>query len=229
MVAGGCVVTCGSQYTVDMKQFEPLIMRTMDLAEKARRQGDVPVGAIVARPSVPSAPSVLPVKSAESAEPVAPVLNRGSLVLACWPSSPALTALSQETDTPSGHLTEDTTWEILGAGYNCREVKPFDPSAHAEILALRQAAATLGRWRLDECTLFVNLEPCTMCAGAIVNARIRRLVFGAWDAKAGAAGSVRDVLRDSRLNHQVEVYGGVAKTECEAQLQAFFQTRRSRH
>ena len=115
--------------------------------------------------------------------------------------------------------------QVIGVGWNTREAAS-DPAGHAEIMALRAAAEALGTWRLDGCDLYVSLEPCTMCAGAIVAARIRRVVFGAWDAKAGAAGSVRDVLRDSRLNHQVEVVGGVREEECAAQLREFFGRQR---
>lgn len=112
--------------------------------------------------------------------------------------------------------------EIVGRGYNRRE-QDSDPCAHAEIVALREAGRALGTWHLEDCELYVTLEPCTMCAGAIVSARIGRLVFGAWDAKAGAAGSVRDVVRDGRLNHQVEVLGGVCNNECAALLRRFFR------
>jgi len=101
-----------------------------------------------------------------------------------------------------------------------------DPTGHAEIVALRAAGDALGTWRLDGCTLVVTLEPCTMCAGALVLARVARLVFGAWDPKAGAAGSVRDVVRDSRLNHRVEVVGGVLEAECSVLLRGFFEGRR---
>ena len=111
-------------------------------------------------------------------------------------------------DVPVGAVVLDTLGRVVGKGWNCRE-KDRDPAGHAEIVALRDAARTLKRWNLVGCTLVVSLEPCTMCAGAIVSARVDRVVFGAWDPKAGAAGSVRDVLRDSRLNHQVEVVGGV--------------------
>jgi tRNA(adenine34) deaminase len=101
-----------------------------------------------------------------------------------------------------------------------------DPTGHAEINALRAAGDALGTWRLDGCTLVVTLEPCTMCAGALVLARVARLVFGAWDPKAGAAGSVRDVVRDSRLNHRVEVVGGVLEEESSALLRSFFGVHR---
>ncbi len=116
--------------------------------------------------------------------------------------------------------------QVIGVGWNTREAAS-DPAGHAEIMALRAAAEALGTWRLDGCDLYVSLEPCTMCAGAIVAARIRRVVFGAWDPKAGAAGSVRDVLRDSRLNHQVEVVGGVREEDCAAQLREFFGRQRA--
>ena len=101
-----------------------------------------------------------------------------------------------------------------------------DHTGHAEILALRAAGDALGTWRLDGCSLVVTLEPCTMCAGAAVLARVARLVFGAWDPKAGAAGSVRDVVRDGRLNHRVEVVGGVLEAECGELLRAFFTDHR---
>jgi tRNA(adenine34) deaminase len=114
---------------------------------------------------------------------------------------------------------------VVGRGHNAREATG-DPTAHAELIALRAAAATLGRWRLDDCTLVVTLEPCAMCAGAVVLARVPRLVLGAWDPKSGAAGSVHDLVRDRRLNHRVEVVGGVLAEECEAVLTAFFAERR---
>ena len=113
----------------------------------------------------------------------------------------------------------------IAEGWNTREAA-HDPAGHAEIMALREAAQNLGRWRLDDCDLYITLEPCTMCAGAIVGARIRRIIFGAWDPKAGAAGSVRDVVRDARLNHQVEVIGGIRQAECSAQLRQFFEEQR---
>jgi tRNA(adenine34) deaminase len=107
-----------------------------------------------------------------------------------------------------------------------RTERDHDPSAHAELLALRAAASALGRWRLDDCTLFVTLEPCAMCAGALVLARIDRVVFGAWDDKAGMAGSVGDVLRHPRLNHRPQVTGGVLAEESGALLREFFVGRR---
>lgn len=114
---------------------------------------------------------------------------------------------------------------VIGRGVNRREAR-HDPTAHAEILALREAGAALGDWRLTGCTLAVTLEPCTMCAGATVLARIDRLVFGAFDDKAGAVGGLWDVVRDPRLNHTVEVVGGVREQDCAAVLSHFFQDRR---
>ena len=107
-----------------------------------------------------------------------------------------------------------------------RTLRDNDPTAHAEILAIRAAAAALGTWRLTGCTLYVTLEPCAMCAGAIVLARLDRVVFGAWDPKAGMAGSVGDILRHPRLNHRPEVLGGVMADECGALLKDFFAARR---
>ena len=107
-----------------------------------------------------------------------------------------------------------------------RTVRDQDPTAHAEVLALRDASRVLGRWRLDDCTLVVTLEPCAMCAGALVLSRVARVVFGAWDEKAGMAGSVGDLLRHPRLNHRPEVVAGVLADECAAVLSGFFETRR---
>lgn len=115
--------------------------------------------------------------------------------------------------------------EPLAAAGNERELRR-DPTAHAEILALRDAAAAVGHWRLDDCTLVVTLEPCVMCAGAVVNARIARLVYGAADPKAGAAGSLYDVPGDTRLNHRPPVTTGVRATECGELLRSFFAARR---
>ncbi len=115
--------------------------------------------------------------------------------------------------------------EVLGAGHNEREVRG-DPTAHAELLALREAARAVGGWRLLETVLYVTLEPCAMCAGALVLARVPRVVFGAWDPKAGAAGSVLDVLGEPRLNHRPEVAGGLLAEECGALLSEFFASRR---
>jgi tRNA(adenine34) deaminase len=115
--------------------------------------------------------------------------------------------------------------QVLGTGVNRREAG-HDPTAHAEILALREAGQRLGDWRLSGCTLAVTLEPCTMCAGAVVLARVSRLVFGAYDDKAGAVGGLWDVVRDSRLNHRVEVVAGVRQAECAVLLSDFFAERR---
>ena len=114
---------------------------------------------------------------------------------------------------------------LLATGQN-RVTRDLDPTAHAEVLALREAAAATGSWHLENTTLVVTLEPCAMCAGAILAARVPVVVFGAWDEKAGAAGSVYDLLRDRRLPHRVEVYAGVLADESEAMLKQFFQARR---
>jgi len=114
---------------------------------------------------------------------------------------------------------------VLAARHNERELTN-DPTAHAELLAIRDAAAAVGRWRLDDCILVATLEPCAMCAGAIVNARMARLVFGAADLKAGAAGSLYNLCVDPRLNHNLEVTPGVRSSECAALLTAFFSERR---
>ncbi len=128
-------------------------------------------------------------------------------------------------DVPVGAVVVSPTGVVLACGRNLREATA-DATAHAEVVALRAASAVLGAWRLDGCTLVVTLEPCTMCAGALVLARVSRLVFGAWDPKAGAAGSVRDVVRDPRLNHRVEVVGGVLESECASLLSDFFAGHR---
>jgi tRNA(adenine34) deaminase len=128
-------------------------------------------------------------------------------------------------DVPVGAVVLDSSDVLIGQGFNQREAAR-DPTAHAEILALRAASAALGTWRLDGCTLVVTLEPCTMCAGAVVLARVARLVFGAYDPKAGAVGSLWDVVRDSRLNHRPEVLGGVLAAESTELLRAFFDAQR---
>ena len=128
-------------------------------------------------------------------------------------------------DVPVGAVVVDPEGVVVGRGHNAREAD-HDPTAHAEVVALRAAAARLGRWRLDDCTLVVTLEPCLMCAGATVLARVPRLVLGAWDPKAGACGSQWDVVRDRRLNHRVEVVGGVREPECADLLRAFFADHR---
>jgi tRNA(adenine34) deaminase len=128
-------------------------------------------------------------------------------------------------DVPVAALVLDADGELIGIGRNEREARQ-DPTAHAEILALRSAAAQTGDWHLTGTTLVVTLEPCLMCAGAILAARVPRVVFGAWDEKAGAAGSVYDVLRDRRLNHRVEVFAGIRDAECSRLLEEFFEGRR---
>ena len=125
-------------------------------------------------------------------------------------------------DIPVGAVLYGPDGTELATGRNERELTG-DPTAHAEVLTLRRAAGRLGRWRLDGCTLVVTLEPCTMCAGALVLARVSTVVFGAWEPKTGAAGSLWDVLRDRRLNHRPEVYGGVLEAETAAVLRAFFR------
>ena len=115
--------------------------------------------------------------------------------------------------------------KIIGKGWN-QPITNHDPSAHAEIIALRDAAKTLGNYRLVDTTMYVTLEPCIMCVGAILHARVKRLVFGAYDAKTGAAVSVFNVLDDDRHNHQVEVQGGVLEKQCAELLQTFFRQRR---
>jgi tRNA(adenine34) deaminase len=133
----------------------------------------------------------------------------------------AQSALETE-DVPVGALIVDSENNIIATGYNEREAHN-DPTAHAEIVAIRRAAQKLGNWRLDGCKLVVTLEPCAMCAGAIAQSRISTLIFGAWDAKAGAVGSVWDVLRDPRAIHKMEVVGGVLEAECAELLTNFFR------
>ena len=128
-------------------------------------------------------------------------------------------------DVPVGAVVLDQTGAVLAADHNRREADG-DPTAHAEVLAVRAAAAVRGQWRLDGCTVVVTLEPCTMCAGALVLARVSRVVYGALDPKAGAAGSLWDVLRDRRLNSRPEVVTGVLEPECRAVLQDFFSGHR---
>lgn len=128
-------------------------------------------------------------------------------------------------DVPVGALVLNPEGKVVSTGFNRREIDN-DPSAHAEIIALREAAIVNKSWRLDGHTIIVTLEPCAMCAGAISQARIKTLVFGAWDAKAGAVGSVWDVLRDPRTLHQVEVISGVNESECAAVLSEFFKNNR---
>jgi tRNA(adenine34) deaminase len=128
-------------------------------------------------------------------------------------------------DVPIGAVVVGPTGTVVGEGCNVRE-RDGDPTGHAELVALRDAARHLGAWRLTGCTLVVTLEPCTMCAGAVVLARVDRLVFAAYDEKAGAVGSLWDVVRDRRLNHRPEVIGGVLAAESAALLDAFFAAQR---
>ena len=128
-------------------------------------------------------------------------------------------------DVPVGAVVLSAEGDVLGAGHNQREADG-DPTAHAEVLALRAAASAHGGWRLEDCTLVVTLEPCVMCAGALMLARIGRLVLGAWDPKAGACGSVWDVVRDRRATHRVEVIGGIREQECSQILLDFFAGHR---
>jgi tRNA(adenine34) deaminase len=129
-------------------------------------------------------------------------------------------AASASEDVPVGAVVLDDAGAVIGAGHN-RQEADGDPTAHAEIVAVRQAAAARGQWRLDGCTLVVTLEPCTMCAGAVIAARLDRLVYGAADPRAGAAGSLWDPLRDRRLT-RVEVIGGVLAGECAVAVREFF-------
>jgi tRNA(adenine34) deaminase len=146
------------------------------------------------------------------------------------PMREALAEARSATDTgdvPIGAVVLDAEGNVIGRAHNEREADA-DPTAHAEVLALREAASVRGEWRLEGCTLVVTLEPCTMCAGAAVLARVARVVFGAYDDKAGAVGSLWDVVRDRRLNHRPEVISGVLADECTLMLQEFFATHRVR-
>lgn len=134
-------------------------------------------------------------------------------------------AAAQDGDVPIGALVISPEGEVLGRGCNVREAL-HDPTGHAEVVALREAGAALQAWRLVGCTLVVTLEPCAMCAGAAVLARVARIVFGAWDPKAGACGSVWDLARDRRALHRPEVVGGVLEQECVAALVDFFAPQR---
>jgi tRNA(adenine34) deaminase len=129
-------------------------------------------------------------------------------------------------DVPVGAVVIDRDGQVIGRGHNVREATG-DPTGHAEMVALRSAAQARGEWRLDGCSLVVTLEPCTMCAGASVLARVDRVVFGADDPKAGAVGSLWDVVRDRRLNHRPEVVAGVLREECATLLRDFFRTHRA--
>ena len=128
-------------------------------------------------------------------------------------------------DVPIGAVVLDPAGSVIGRGRNVREAES-DPTGHAEVVALREAAKARGEWRLEGCTLVVTLEPCTMCAGAAVLARVERVVFGAFDPKSGAVGSLWDVVRDRRLNHRPEVTGGVRAEESATLLRAFFRAQR---
>ena len=128
-------------------------------------------------------------------------------------------------DVPVGALVLGSDGEVLGEGWNLREARG-DPTAHAEVVAVRAAADRMGRWRLDGCTLVVTMEPCPMCAGAVVLSRVERVVFGAWDPKLGACGSVWDVPRDRRATHRAEVVGGVLEADCGEVVRRFFDGHR---
>ena len=128
-------------------------------------------------------------------------------------------------DVPVGAVILNAHGDLISTGNNQRELLN-DPTAHAEIVAIRHAATALGNWRLDGCIIVVTLEPCAMCAGAIAQSRVSKVVFGAWDEKAGASGSVWDLLRDPRALHKVEVTSGVLEEECAAMLKEFFSEQR---
>ena len=128
-------------------------------------------------------------------------------------------------DVPVGAVILNADGELISTGNNQRELLN-DPTAHAEIVAIRHAATALGNWRLDDCIIVVTLEPCAMCAGAIAQSRVSKVVFGAWDEKAGASGSVWDLLRDPRALHKIEVTSGVLEEECGAMLKEFFSEQR---
>ena len=128
-------------------------------------------------------------------------------------------------DVPVGAVILNANGDLISTGNNQRELLN-DPTAHAEIVAIRHAATALGNWRLDDCIIVVTLEPCAMCAGAIAQSRISKVVFGAWDEKAGASGSLWDLLRDPRALHKVEVTSGVLEEECGTMLKEFFSEQR---
>ena len=128
-------------------------------------------------------------------------------------------------DVPVGAIVVNEQGEVLGIGHNLRE-ENNDPTAHAEIVAMRNAATKISNWRMDDLTMIVTLEPCAMCAGAISQSRFKRLVFGAWDEKAGAVGSVWDVIRDQRNLNKVEVITGILEKECGQLLTEFFEEKR---
>ena len=134
-------------------------------------------------------------------------------------------AAADNGDVPVGALVVNETGEVLGTGHNLRQVNN-DPTAHAEIVAMRMAASKLNNWRMDDLTMIITLEPCAMCAGAISQSRFKRVVFGAWDEKAGAVGSVWDVIRDPRSLNKVEVVTGVLEKDCALLLSDFFEKKR---
>ena len=138
----------------------------------------------------------------------------------------ARAAATASGDVPVGAIILDRAGEVISTGVNQRELMN-NPIGHAEIIAIEKAASALGEWRLDGCTLVVTLEPCAMCAGAIAQSRIAKVVFGAWDEKAGAVGSKWDLLRDPRQLYKPEVISGVLKDECAALLTEFFQPKRN--
>jgi tRNA(adenine34) deaminase len=134
-------------------------------------------------------------------------------------------AAADNGDVPVGALVVNEAGEVLGTGHNLRQVNN-DPTAHAEIVAMRMAASKLNNWRMDDLTMIITLEPCAMCAGAISQSRFKRVVFGAWDEKAGAVGSVWDVIRDPRSLNKVEVITGVLEKDCALLLSNFFEEKR---
>jgi tRNA(adenine34) deaminase len=134
-------------------------------------------------------------------------------------------AAADNGDVPVGALVVNEAGEVLGTGHNLRQVNN-DPTAHAEIVAMRMAASKLNNWRMDDLTMIITLEPCAMCAGAISQSRFKRVVFGAWDEKAGAVGSVWDVIRDPRSLNKVEVITGVLEKDCALLLSDFFEKKR---
>jgi tRNA(adenine34) deaminase len=152
-------------------------------------------------------------------------MTASSYDVAMWAALDEARAALATGDVPIGAVVVDAVGEVIGRGRNVREATA-DPTGHAEVVALREAARRSAEWRLEGCTLVVTLEPCTMCAGALVLARVERLVFGAFDDKAGAVGSLWDVVRDRRLNHRPEVVAGVLADESTRLLEEFFRGQR---
>jgi tRNA(adenine34) deaminase len=148
--------------------------------------------------------------------------NEEAMALALAEAANAL----DHSDVPVGALVLSGTGDVIASRHNERELTK-DPTAHAEVLALRDAAQTMGGWRLNDCTLVVTLEPCAMCAGALVNSRVARVVFGAHDMSGGAVGSLYNLCSDPRLNHELEVITGVRADECGELLTSFFATKRA--